>query len=934
MADFEELKLTVSLVDDISPGLTAIRTQLTQLTQTAGQVQTALSGVAASTEAAGKASRNAHPEHSAHAKALKELGRSAEETGRGILQMGLAARRGAEAFPELALATREAWTGMQGVSVAMGALGVASRGMVVALGGVALGIAAVGAAVAAYGISVFKFSQEMFTLSQTAKALGMTLGTLRNLTEQNERFGISTEKTIAQIGMVNEALTDLTLSGSKLRQSLLGQGLPAQWIDDYLKLDNEVDRYNKRLEEQIKIRDDWIKKGVQPEVAATIAGRFQTQLGGDPGSIARGPMRQQTAEEKARMEAIAAQSAIIAEQWRETLKLVSEIKTAFLSWGLPGVVSAVESINVGLKATLSHLDSIGKWLGIYGSAFRGLLTGGPIGAISGAIRGAYAFKEGNTSAPGKAAGEPIEHRLGGGPVRSGQPYIIGEGGPEIMVPDSSGVVVPFGRVGGGRGGSGSSASLTQEELVDETSKSAAETAKLTTQLEKLNAYFERTTGGPGGPGKGGGMPATGANAAGLASRGQIDIPRSATTSSDVSTMKPGAEQQSYAGGSDKQKAAQAVANELRAQGIPENAIAGMLANANSESSLNPALRHADQPRFSGEAHYAHGVFQEGGAEWNTWAADMKSRGLDPNTAWKDPKEQARFVAGRLKGTIGNQQYAGLYSRMTAPGVTREQAAQMFVSGYLKPAEQYRRQREAQYGQGVPDVEHYTGKGTVAGGAGYQSDLDYLTQHGGHDTIGGKSVPAGTPGSYKQENPEFVARLRAAGEAYKRETGQAPVYGELSRDEATQATYYDRYRRGLGGIAARPGRSRHQGGEAGDLPDSGFRRWLKSGHSGEFGLHFPVRGDAPHVQADPSYQGHAFADLDRPALDRTALNRPTEVNHKGRLDVSVSAPPGTKANYNGTGLLKNTSMERQTQMVPTQTGPTVGNIMDSYMRGGN
>ena len=165
-----------------------------------------------------------------------------------------------------------------------------------------------------------------------------------------------------------------------------------------------------------------------------------------------------------------------------------------------------------------------------------------------------------------------------------------------------------------------------------------------------------------------------------------------------------------------------------------------------------------------------------------------------------------------------------------------------------------------------DPNQILGTGKVEGGGAYRSNLDYLTEHGGHDTIGGKSVPAGTPGSYKQEDPEFVARLAAAGEAYTKATGQEPKYGELSRDEATQAVYYNRYIHGRGGIAARPGASRHQGGAAGDLPDSGFRQWLKAGHQSEFGLHFPVRGDAPHVQADPDYHGKAFAGADRSALN--------------------------------------------------------------------
>jgi hypothetical protein len=167
----------------------------------------------------------------------------------------------------------------------------------------------------------------------------------------------------------------------------------------------------------------------------------------------------------------------------------------------------------------------------------------------------------------------------------------------------------------------------------------------------------------------------------------------------------------YGGGTQRQQTAQIVANEMRQQGFSENAIAGMLANIKEESNFDPTLRHADQPKFGGEAHFAHGLFQDGGAEWNTWAADMRKRGLDPTVAWKDPVEQARFVAGRLKGTIGDQQYKNLTERLQAAKSPTE-AARLFASGYLKPAAQYLRNRIAGFERrGVPGVESFTGPPT-------------------------------------------------------------------------------------------------------------------------------------------------------------------------------------------------------------------------------
>ena len=46
----------------------------------------------------------------------------------------------------------------------------------------------------------------------------------------------------------------------------------------------------------------------------------------------------------------------------------------------------------------------------------------------------------------------LGYKANGGPVKSGSPYMVGERGPELFVPRSSGRVVPNGRFGGGGGG--------------------------------------------------------------------------------------------------------------------------------------------------------------------------------------------------------------------------------------------------------------------------------------------------------------------------------------------------------------------------------------------------------------------------------------------------------------------------------------------------
>src|SRR6516162_3070334 len=149
----------------------------------------------------------------------------------------------------------------------------------------------------------------------------------------------------------------------------------------------------------------------------------------------------------------------------------------------------------------------------------------------------------------------------------------------------------------------------------------------------------------------------------------------------------------------KQDVAKSVATELRSQGFSEPAISGILYNIGQESGFDPTLRHSDQPHFGGEAHYAHGLFQEGGDEWNTMAAHLQDRN------WQDPTEQARFVAGRLKGDIGNKQYAEVYRALQA-AKTPEDAAKIFARGYLRPAAGPLASRISDISYGIPGIGFY------------------------------------------------------------------------------------------------------------------------------------------------------------------------------------------------------------------------------------
>jgi len=88
----------------------------------------------------------------------------------------------------------------------------------------------------------------------------------------------------------------------------------------------------------------------------------------------------------------------------------------------------------------------------------------------------------------------------------------------------------------------------------------------------------------------------------------------------------------------------------------------------------------------------------------------------------------------------------------------------------------------------------------------------------------------------------------------------------------QRIYRDRYERG-GGLAARPGQSRHQHGGAGDIPRGEFRDWADK-NGAQYGVEFPHPNDKVHVQIDPKYKGPSHQKPAGPAVPPMDKTPPT------------------------------------------------------------
>ena len=101
------------------------------------------------------------------------------------------------------------------------------------------------------------------------------------------------------------------------------------------------------------------------------------------------------------------------------------------------------------------------------------------------------------------------------------------------------------------------------------------------------------------------------------------------------------------------------------------------------------------------------------------------------------------------------------------------------------------------------------------------------------------------------NPTFSARLAMAIAEGERATGVAAVIRSTSRTKEEQQLYYDRYKAGVAGRAAKPGtNAKHMNGLAADLNDGPVLQWLRA-NDGEnakrFGIELPFSDDIGHVQ---------------------------------------------------------------------------------------
>jgi len=479
MAEFEELRLTVNLVDNSSTGLTKIRTELVSLTQTAGQMAASVVQASQSVVQLGSSVQAATPKIQAVSNEMRAMQRHAADTGRAVGQMGYAAQQGLAGLPQMAIGLWDASAGVRGLGESLKAVAPAAQSSIMALAGVAVGVAAVGIAVVAYGISVFKFAKEMDQLGKTARALGMSFAELRNAQEQAKAFGSTADSVIRSFQGIQDAQLDLYKNNSQLRQKLLGQGVDANWVNQLAAADpgkarSMIAQYGKALERQA------VEAGVGKSVAAAIRNQFYGEFGQKPEDmeLALKPVDPARAAEMRRVEEL---SRNVSKVWGEISLKLQGITFAALSAGLPillGTLKVADGLFSGIGATVTFID---EQLGKLGTNLVAVLKWIPgLGPVITMVEGLY--------------------KLGGGGV------------PAEGEPSSGGIplTMPRAQRSSYEGANDNAnpllqrASFTTDELIDETGRNTSQVERLTSQLEKLNSFFDRAGGsGRGGGGQGG-----------------------------------------------------------------------------------------------------------------------------------------------------------------------------------------------------------------------------------------------------------------------------------------------------------------------------------------------------------------------------------------------------------------------------------------------
>ena len=361
MAEFESLRLTVSLVDNASAGLQRIRSEIGLLTGSAQTMTASMVQATAGLNAFATGAQNAQPKLRSLNTELRETQRYALEVGKSLAGMGRAAQQGFAGFPQIVISLYDAAGSVKSLGEAMKSAAPAARISTQALVGVGIGVAAVGAAVIAYGVSVFRMAKDMDQLGRTARSLGMSFGELKNAQDQAKSFGVASEVVVRTFQGVQQAQLDLFKTNSQLRQRLIGKGVDVDWVDA-LGAMNPTEFVNAAVKRAKALEQTWLASGAMPNVARGQAQLFLSELGVNMELLdmpALKPMTKSAEQEAAKLAKL---SKDVMDIWNPLVVKFEMIKLEALKAGLPYLKTFFENTDSLVDSIKHKIDDLGTAL--------------------------------------------------------------------------------------------------------------------------------------------------------------------------------------------------------------------------------------------------------------------------------------------------------------------------------------------------------------------------------------------------------------------------------------------------------------------------------------------------------------------------------------------------------------------------------------------
>jgi hypothetical protein len=804
------------------------------------------------------------------------------------------------------------------------------------VGGAATGMLAFGYAAEKGLDALAKYSSELVRLNQLSIQTGTGAATIKSMREQMEQWGLTAGQIARNTTGLAESMHQMTLVMSPMRQKLLEglRGEPLQAMQDFLaeskRLAESGDMiaYANHAEEGLaKITKSMEAAGLSPQRIAERRKQFGEIFGAPDLNILQKFQAVSAEEEKAQKARDEAAQKYLA----LTTKIGQEWKKVTDAWFNQAITSSplMESmkwIDEKMEAYVKNLAEVEKINKEHPTA-SGWQHFNPFNQQNIENQKALGFDtesplmkwwKGKTATPDKGDNLEVPHMQHGGIVSRATLAMIGEGGPEAVIPlgalgksseDLSkemkentdqlkqlndalrGVILPggggVGGVGGGVGGAGAGPGAIMRSI---TGGGMGGLGGMMRGLGGLPGFGGRgaPNGSDVGPGTGNGAgetpsepytPQKGDIEGSGGPGGRFNVPAG-------TPISPPSERESVTLSNgqkvtvNKRAAPQfrGFFNDLIKAGAPVSGLGGFGTRGNpSQHPTGMAVDWAQNSRDVVSPRVADWISKNRGT-----LSNLENRwGLSGGENWRHP-DTGHFSIEHLYGSEHLAKAAGGDSAVTAngsdvgPGTGKGAGEATAAGGNAAIANERARVMKQLQEPGMRDLTARVIAHEQAGGAGRADVLESLVN---------RSVVTG-------KHPRDLINSGFYGPVNRGEIGtKAPAWALKDYDAASAAVGAGR--NALGGRT-----------------DQGMINEVKPG--GRVG----VRGEYYGWMGLPGEQRTAAAQANRADVDRQMTEH--RVVGTGQLDVNVNAPKNTFAKASGGGLFKKVAMNRRTQMEPAAT----------------